>query len=138
MARVPKGIYTAFGMPLKGKGKIRPVSDVPKDYLWHTWGEAAYGGKFILRRRSWKWGSERSSWSTVQVYSKSEITVQERLDGAIPLVFASRRLHFHLLPGWPDGPEILNLQATRDQPLEISTSPRYRTLRGSGRANCQR
>ncbi len=39
----------------------------------------------MRRRRSWKWGSERSSWSTVQVYSKSEITVQERLDGAIPL-----------------------------------------------------
>ena len=51
---VPKGLFTLSAKPLKVQGKIKPVSRVPKDYLWHTWGEAAYGGKFIRRRRDWK------------------------------------------------------------------------------------
>ena len=51
---VPKGLFTLSAKPLKVQGKIKPVSRVPKDYLWHTWGEAAYIGKFIRRRRSWK------------------------------------------------------------------------------------
>lgn len=37
----------------------------------------------------------------VRLYRKAEITVQERLDGSVHLVFKNRRLHFHSIPGRP-------------------------------------
>jgi len=37
----------------------------------------------------------------VRVYRKAQITVQERLDGSIHLVFKGRALNFHAIPGRP-------------------------------------
>jgi hypothetical protein len=37
----------------------------------------------------------------VRVYPKAQITVQERLDGSMHLVFKNRRLKFHSIPGRP-------------------------------------
>ena len=55
---VPKGACRGFRIPMISNIRIPLFWVVPNDYLWHTWGEAAYGGKFMRRRRSWKWESE--------------------------------------------------------------------------------